>query len=284
MWHAELAAVELGRAGAGGRCGAGGVFVRGVCTGAAAHRGTAVPCALPVPAGQVRPFDAVADAQTPRNVPDDPPGAEKNDTTGPTCSTRHKAPPSSPAFEDQPEKGEVKGFDFYRDPLNAEEARCRQSDEIMKQDMARQAEGDGRRSGSCSRSATTSRRSSIPKVKMSRGKPLAVGPTARLARTALTWEKLAEHDPARRSSSRTPFPYPPLPHPKQATGGQVFPQMQIAHVPAARAVRRRFRPARRVPPRVPAGDLPAATARSWATSRAARSSRSTTTTGCSRTS
>ena len=52
------------------------------------------------------------------------------------------------------------------------------------------------------------------------------------------------------------FPYPSLPHPKHANGGQVFPQMQIDDVPAARAVRRRLRPARRVPARVPAGDLP----------------------------
>jgi hypothetical protein len=54
-------------------------------------------------------------------------------------------------------------------------------------------------------------------------------------------------------------------------------------VPAPRAVRRRVRPARRVPPRVPAAMF-LQTRPSWVTCRAARSSRSTTTIACSRTS
>ena len=66
-------------------------------------------------------------------------------------------------------------------------------------------------------------------AKMSRGKPLAVGPTARL-QGGLTWQKLASMTPEQIRSQNL-FPYPALPHPKQATGGQVFPQMQIEMFP-----------------------------------------------------
>jgi cytochrome c peroxidase len=68
-----------------------------------------------------------------------------------------------------------------------------------------------------------------PQVKMSRGKPLCVGPTARLAED-LTWQKLAEMKPEAIRKAGV-FPYPSLPHPKQSTGGQVFPKMQIAMFP-----------------------------------------------------
>jgi cytochrome c peroxidase len=64
---------------------------------------------------------------------------------------------------------------------------------------------------------------------MARGKPLAVGPTARLA-TGLTWEELAKLSPEE-IKRRGVFPYPPLPHPKHATGGQVFPQIQTRMFP-----------------------------------------------------
>jgi cytochrome c peroxidase len=68
-----------------------------------------------------------------------------------------------------------------------------------------------------------------PEAKMSRGKPMPVGPTARLAR-GLTWGALAGMTPAE-IRTRGAFPYPSLPHPKQTPGGQVFPQVQIAMFP-----------------------------------------------------
>ena len=46
----------------------------------------------------------------------------------------------------------------------------------------------------------------------------------------MTWERLAAMTPEEIRSRRL-FPYPSLPHPKQATGGQVFPQMQIEMFP-----------------------------------------------------
>ncbi len=68
-----------------------------------------------------------------------------------------------------------------------------------------------------------------PQAKMSRGKPLCVGPTARLA-GGMTWDRLAAMDPAD-IRKQGYFPYPSLPHPKQTPGGFVFPKMQIAMFP-----------------------------------------------------
>jgi cytochrome c peroxidase len=68
-----------------------------------------------------------------------------------------------------------------------------------------------------------------PSVTMSRGKPLPVGPTAKLA-SGLTWEELAKLSPEE-IKRRGVFPYPPLPHPKHVTGGQVFPQVQTKMFP-----------------------------------------------------
>jgi cytochrome c peroxidase len=68
-----------------------------------------------------------------------------------------------------------------------------------------------------------------PEAKMSRGKPLPVGLTARL-KDGVSWEQLAQSSPDEIRKAGT-FPYPSLPHPKHTPGGQVFPQMQIAMFP-----------------------------------------------------
>lgn len=60
-------------------------------------------------------------------------------------------------------------------------------------------------------------------------KPLSVGPTAHLAK-GMSWEQLAKRTPEAIRKAGV-FPYPALPHPKQATGGQVFPAIQIAMFP-----------------------------------------------------
>jgi cytochrome c peroxidase len=64
-------------------------------------------------------------------------------------------------------------------------------------------------------------------VKMSRGKPIQVGPTAKLP-AEMTWAKLAE-TPADEVLAKDLFPkgFLPLPHPKHEVGGMVFPQMEI---------------------------------------------------------
>lgn len=66
-------------------------------------------------------------------------------------------------------------------------------------------------------------------VTMSRGKPIPVGPTARLKKVRL-WEELSRM-PAKDVKAQGIFPYPPLPHPLPPTGGQVFPQIQTTKHP-----------------------------------------------------
>jgi cytochrome c peroxidase len=66
-------------------------------------------------------------------------------------------------------------------------------------------------------------------VTMSKGKPLPVGPTSKL-KGGLTWEKLAGMTPEKIKEEGV-FPYLPLPHPKHATGGMLFTQIQIEQFP-----------------------------------------------------
>jgi len=66
-------------------------------------------------------------------------------------------------------------------------------------------------------------------VTMSRGKPLPVGPTAKL-KAGLTWEKLSGMAPEE-IKEKGLFPYLPLPHPNHASGGMLFPQMEIKQLP-----------------------------------------------------
>jgi cytochrome c peroxidase len=68
-----------------------------------------------------------------------------------------------------------------------------------------------------------------PDAKMSRGKPVPVGPTARLPND-MTWERLAELKP-RDIKRQALFPYPSLAHPLHVNGGQVFPPVQIEMFP-----------------------------------------------------
>jgi cytochrome c peroxidase len=63
-----------------------------------------------------------------------------------------------------------------------------------------------------------------PVVKMTRGKPIPVGPTARLRN--VTWEQLSRMSP-QEISDKSLFPYLPLPHVNHPVGGMVFPQMHI---------------------------------------------------------
>src|SRR4051812_22766859 len=65
------------------------------------------------------PRDAVAEAQTPRNVPVERVEQKRTEHDRSGLFAADKAPNSSTAFEGQPEKGRINGFDFYRDPLNA---------------------------------------------------------------------------------------------------------------------------------------------------------------------
>jgi len=64
-------------------------------------------------------------------------------------------------------------------------------------------------------------------IKMTRGKPISVGPTAKLS-DGMTFEKLAGMS-AEEIRDKAAFPkgYLPLPHPNHGAGGMLFPQHQI---------------------------------------------------------
>lgn len=177
--------------------------------------------------GAAPPHDAVMDAQTPREVPVSRPEQRKSEHDTSAIFSADNAEQSSMAHASQPDQGMVKGFDFYRDPLNAKRP-MESPAAMMKADMEMKPQVmKAQRALLESRYDLTPRLD--PVVKMTRGKPIAVGPTARLKK-GLDWERLARMRPEdiRRQNV---FPYPALPHPKQSTGGQVFPQMQIEMFP-----------------------------------------------------
>src|SRR5262249_9704254 len=65
-------------------------------------------------------------------------------------------------------------------------------------------------------------------VKMTRGKPIPVGPATRLPKGVDSWEALAKLSPATiREKGLFPLGIMPLPHPNHEVGGMVFPQMHI---------------------------------------------------------
>src|SRR6266536_1259186 len=66
-------------------------------------------------------------------------------------------------------------------------------------------------------------------VRMTRGKPIPVGPTARL-KSGVTWEQLGRMSPEE-IRDKGLFPYLPLPHVNHPVGGMVFPQTEIKVLP-----------------------------------------------------
>ncbi len=62
-------------------------------------------------------------------------------------------------------------------------------------------------------------------TKMTRGKPVPVGPTARL-KGGVTWEQLGRMSPDE-IREKNLFPYLPLPHVNHPVGGMIFPEMHI---------------------------------------------------------
>lgn len=66
-------------------------------------------------------------------------------------------------------------------------------------------------------------------VRMTRGKPIPVGPTAKL-KGGMTWEQLGRMSPDE-VRQKDLFPYLPLPHPNHPVGGMIFPQTEIKSLP-----------------------------------------------------
>src|SRR5262245_11584189 len=150
--------------------------------------------------------DAVVDAQTTKDVPVTRPEQRKTEHDRSEIFKAPSAESSSPALDNQPEQGKMTGFDFARDPLNAKRPMVT-FEEIMKEDVALKL-----KVMELQRRLLEKRYILQPRldseVKMSRGKPLPVGPTARLA-DGLSWERLAEMSPEDIRKLNA-FPYPSL--------------------------------------------------------------------------
>lgn len=174
-----------------------------------------------------RPRDPAAEATRVKEISADRPEQhltdhDKSDMFDPT-----KPAPLNPALKHQPKEGRITGFDFARDPLNSPKPFTTFA-EVMKKESA-----DRPKVTAAQRKLLESRYDLTPKfhpeLKMSRGKPICVGPTARLPE-GMTWEKLSGMSPAE-IKKQDIFPYPSLIHPLHTNGGQVFPQVQVAMFP-----------------------------------------------------
>ena len=170
--------------------------------------------------------DPVQEAQTPRQVQITRPEQQPTTHDQSDIFSATNAPPSSPVFETQPDQGKMLGFDFARDPLNAKQP-MQPAEEIVKNDIADKPKVTAAQQQLLERLYVLTPKLD-PSAKMSRGKPLPVGPTARLQ--GMTWQTLVKMAPDE-IRKRGVFPYPSLPHPKHASGGMVFPQMQIDMFP-----------------------------------------------------
>ena len=173
------------------------------------------------------PHDAVLEAQRPLAVQVKRPEQQKTEHDRSNIFNAQNAKQSSPAFQSQPKQGKISGFDFYRDPLGADHP-FQTLDETMQKLIA-----DKPRVMEAQHQLLDHRYNLEPKLdpefKMSRGKPVPVGPTARLSQ-GMTWGRLAQLS-AGDIKQQDLFPYPSLPHPLQTIGGQVFPKMQIEMFP-----------------------------------------------------
>jgi cytochrome c peroxidase len=180
------------------------------------------------PAGRAtRPPDAAADAVTVRSVAADRPELQMTAHDRSDVFDFRKPAPLTPALKGQPKEGRITGFDFARDGLNSDHP-FMTFDEVMKKESSQRAMVmAAQRRLLETRYDLTPRLD--PQVKMSRGKPICVGPTARLPE-GLTFEQLGSLAPEE-IRGRGLFPYPSLPHPLQTNGGQVFPQVQTAMFP-----------------------------------------------------
>ncbi len=186
------------------------------------RQGDGKPPAKPAP-----PHDPSADTFDVRQVPADRPEQRKTKHDRSDIFDPATTPPSSPVLNRQPEQGKFLGFDFARDPLDAQKPMMTFA-EVYKHETSLKP-----KVMAMQRKLLEARYNLQPRLdpeaRMSRGKPLCVGPTARLGE-GLTWESLAEMAPEQ-VREKNLFPYPTLPHPKHTPGGMVFPKMQLAMFP-----------------------------------------------------
>src|SRR5262245_4271275 len=79
--------------------------------------------------------DAIQGAQKPTPAADTRPEQNRSDHDRSSIFAAPAADPSSPVFRTQPNAGRITGFDFYRDPLNADHPLVKFED-IMKKESA----------------------------------------------------------------------------------------------------------------------------------------------------
>jgi cytochrome c peroxidase len=171
--------------------------------------------------------DAIQQSQHPAPVATTRPEQDRTTHDRSTLFDAANAEPSSLVSNSQPKKGMVSGFDFYRDPLNSDKPKT-DPDEIMKKESAnKQNVMNAQRRLLESRYNLTPK--TDPNVKMSRGKLVPIGPTAKLP-AGMTWEQIGMMLP-NDIRQRDIFPYRSLPHPLQANGGMVFPKIQLDMFP-----------------------------------------------------
>ncbi|HEX4145941.1 MAG TPA: hypothetical protein VHY91_20745, partial [Pirellulales bacterium] len=175
------------------------------------------------------PADAIAEAQTSKDVVRERPEQKKTAHDKSDVFDSDKALPTTKALSEQADGGRFLGFDFYFDPLGAMKPGMT-FEEVFKALKANKAKV------MATQRKLLERRYDLkpkldPTVKMSRGKPLVVGPTARLPK-GMTWKELGSMSPDEIREQNL-FPYKALPHPAQGggLGGQVFPEMQIKMFP-----------------------------------------------------
>jgi hypothetical protein len=142
----------------------------------------------PKPDQPAPPYDAVFEAQTPKTVPVERPEQKKTAHDLSDIFTPKQAMPTTQALLDQPEKGGMYGFDFNKDFLGAMKPGMT-FEEVYTAAVAAKPKVMARQQKHLEERYDLKPRLD-PVVKMSRGKPLAVGPTARLPK-GMDWETLA---------------------------------------------------------------------------------------------
>jgi cytochrome c peroxidase len=175
------------------------------------------------------PRDAIVEAQAHPEVPVERPEQKKSAHDLSDIFAPGKALPTTQAVTKQTDQGQFLGFDLFKDQVGAMKPGMTFDEVYRALAAAKPKVNETQQRLLESRYDLKPRLD--PEATMSRGKPLAVGPTARLPE-GMDWDKLAAMS-ADEIRQKDLFPYKSLPHPAQGggLGGQVFPKMQIKMFP-----------------------------------------------------
>src|SRR5207248_10851311 len=130
-------------------------------------------------------FDPAEEAVKVKAAPADRPEAKLTQHDKSDKFDWTKPAPITEALKDQPNQGRILGFEFSRDPLGAPKPFTTFEEVMAKESADKPKVMDAQRKLLESRYDLTPKPD--PQVKMSRGKPVCVGPTARL-KGGMTWD------------------------------------------------------------------------------------------------